>query len=149
MKLAPTVLVLLSVPLAAEAVSAAQMPDQAATALIIFGSDTVRAEVARSPEQRQRGLMFRNEVPEGTGMLFVFDRAEIQGIWMKDTYVPLDVAFLDPSLTILNIEPLQPLDLTTKRSRGPALLALEVRQGWFGDHGINPGTRARIEFGRW
>ena len=66
---------------------------------------------------------------------------------MKNTYVPLDVAFLDASLRILNIEPLEPEDLTTKSSLEPALLALEVRQGWFSDHGVEPGDAAKIVFG--
>jgi uncharacterized protein len=96
-------------------------------AWVIFGADTVRAEIARTDQERQRGLMFRESVPDGTGMLFVFPRAEVQGIWMKDTYVPLDVAFLDAQFRVLNIEHLEPLDLTTKWSQGPVLFALEVR----------------------
>jgi len=114
--------------------------------LIIFGADTIRAELARTTEERQRGLMFREEVPDGTGMLFAFDRPSVQSIWMKDTYVALDVAFLDASYRIVNIESLEPLDETIKQSTGPALFALEVRQGWFGEHGIAAGRQARIEF---
>ena len=116
-------------------------------AWVIFGPDTVRAEIARTDQERQRGLMFRASVPDGTGMLFVFPRAELQGIWMKDTYVPLDVAFLDAQSRILNIEHLEPLDLTTKWSHGPVLFALEVRQGWFSEHGVRVGDRAEIVFG--
>lgn len=116
-------------------------------AWVIFGSDTVRAEIARTDEERERGLMFRESVPDGTGMLFVFPRAEIQGIWMKDTYVPLDVAFLDAQSRILSIEQLEPLDLTPKWSQGPVMFALEVRQGWFADHHIGVGDRAEIVFG--
>jgi uncharacterized membrane protein (UPF0127 family) len=122
------------------------MPSGPNPALVIFGTDTIRAEVARSPDQLQRGLMFRDVVPEGTGMLFIFDRLEVQGIWMKDTYVPLDVAFLDASFRIVNIESLEPLNLTTRRSAQPVLFALEVRQGWFADNGIEPGAQARIQF---
>lgn len=116
-------------------------------AWVIFGSDTVRAEIARTDEERERGLMFRESVPDGTGMLFVFQRAEIQGVWMKDTYVPLDVAFLDAQSRILNIEQLEPLDLTPKWSQGPVMFALEVRQGWFADHRVSVGDRAEIVFG--
>jgi uncharacterized membrane protein (UPF0127 family) len=114
--------------------------------LVIFGSDTIRAELARTTEERQRGLMLREEVPYGTGMLFAFDRPSVQSIWMKDTYVPLDVAFLDASYRIVNIEALEPLDETIKQSSGPALFALEVPQGWFAEHGIAAGQQARIEF---
>jgi hypothetical protein len=128
--------------------SAAQMPSSSAGALVIFGTDTVRAEVVSSPEARQQGLMFREAVPDGTGMLFVFERPAVQGIWMKDTYVPLDVAFIDASYRIVNIESLEPLDLTTKSSSGPVLFALEVGQGWFAERGIVAGQGARIEFGR-
>ena len=144
----PAITAFLALCFASDPGHAAQMPSDAATALVIFGSDTVRAEVARSPEERQRGLMFRNAIPEDTGMLFVFDRADTHGIWMKDTFVPLDVAFLDSTLRIINIEPLEPLDLTTKRSRGPALFALEVRQGWFADHQVEPGDQGRLIIGR-
>jgi uncharacterized membrane protein (UPF0127 family) len=126
----------------------AQTPASSGTALVIFGSDTIRAEVARTAAQRQEGLMYREVVPEGTGMLFVFDRAAVQSIWMKDTFVALDVAFLDASYRIVSIEALEPLDETIKDSAGPALFALEVRQGWFAENGIAPGAQARIEFGR-
>ena len=130
-----------------EAVTA-QTPGTPATAWVIFGTDTIRAEVARSPEERQRGLMFRDAVPDGTGMLFVFERPSVQDIWMKDTFVPLDVAFLDASFRVVNIESLEPLDLTTKSSAAPVLFALEVPQGWFSEHGVESGRRAVIEFGR-
>lgn len=116
-------------------------------AWVIFGPDTVRAEIARTAEERERGLMFRESVPDGTGMLFVFPQAEIQGIWMKDTYVPLDVAFLNAQFRILSIEQLEPLDLTPRWSQGPVLFALEVRQGWFADHHVSVGDRAEIVFG--
>jgi uncharacterized membrane protein (UPF0127 family) len=124
------------------------MPSTSRSALVIFGTDTIRAEVARSPEERQLGLMFRDAVPDGTGMLFVFGRPDVQGIWMKDTFVPLDVAFLDASFRIVSIESLEPQDLRTKRSPVPVLFALEVRQGWFAEKRIAPGRQAVIEFGR-
>jgi len=145
MKLSRT-LVAMCAYLAPCGVSAAQMPVEPNPALVIFGSDTIRAEVARSPDQRQRGLMFRDAVPEGTGMLFIFDRPDVQGIWMKDTYVPLDVAFLDASFRVVNIESLEPLDLTVKNSARAVLFALEVRQGWFADNEIGPGAQAHIQF---
>ena len=117
-------------------------------ALAIFGTDTVRAEVAATPEERARGLMFRDAVPEGTGMLFVFERTDVQGVWMKDTYVALDVAFLDQQFRVLNIEALEPQDTTPKYSAGPAAFALEVAHGWFVSHGVEPGSKAEIVFGR-
>jgi uncharacterized protein len=129
-------------------VHAAQTSSGSTAALVIFGADTVRAEVVITPEARARGLMFRESVPDGTGMLFVFDRPDVQGVWMKDTYVPLDVAFIDASNRVVSIEALEPLDETVVWSPEPVLFVLEVRQGWFAERGIAPGQRARIEFGR-
>jgi hypothetical protein len=129
--------------------SAAQIQSGPTEALVIFGADTVRAEVASTPEARERGLMFRETVPEGTGMLFVFNRPDAQGIWMKDTYVPLDAAFIDASYRVVSIESLEPLDETVEWSPEPVLFVLEVRQGWFAERGIVPGQRVRVEFGRW
>jgi hypothetical protein len=128
--------------------SVAQTPTASGSALVIFGSDTIRAEVARTTEERQRGLMFRDAVPEGTGMLFVFERPSVQSIWMKDTFVPLDAAFVDASFRIVNIESLEPEDLTVKSSDRAVQFALEVRQGWFAEHGVEPGQQVVIEFGR-
>ena len=130
-------------------VHAAQMPSGSTEALVIVGADTVRAEVASTPEARAQGLMFRESIADGTGMLFVFDRPEEQGIWMKDTYVPLDVAFIDASYRVVSIESLEPLDETVTWSSEPVLFALEVRQEWFAERGIESGQRVRIEFGRW
>ena len=76
----------------------------AATALVIFGSDTVRAEVASTAAARGQGLMYRDAVPEGTGMLFVFDREALRSFWMQNTYVALDVAFIDANFTIVDIQ---------------------------------------------
>ena len=127
---------------------AARVPSDSTEALVIFGTDTVRTEVVSTPEARAQGLMFRETVPDGTGMLFVFDRADVQGVWMKDTYVPLDAAFIDASYRIVSIESLEPHDETVKWSPEPVLFVLEVRQGWFAERGIEPGQRVRIEFGR-
>ncbi|MDZ7778341.1 MAG: DUF192 domain-containing protein [Gemmatimonadota bacterium] len=115
-------------------------------AWVIFGSDSVRAEVARTESQRERGLMLRESVPDGTGMLFVFPEAEVQGVWMKDTYVPLTAAFMDGNFTVLSIERLEPEDPTVKYSEDPVMYVLEVPQGWFEAHGVTPGDRATVVF---
>lgn len=114
---------------------------------VIFGSDSVRAEVARTAPQRERGLMLRESVPDDTGMLFVFPEAEVQGVWMKDTYVPLAAAFMDERFTVLSIEQLEPEDLTVKYSEDPVRYVLEVPQGWFEAHGVTPGDRPTVVFG--
>ncbi|HEX8741470.1 MAG TPA: DUF192 domain-containing protein [Casimicrobiaceae bacterium] len=97
------------------------------------------AEIAATPMQREIGLMNRFSLQPDHGMLFVFESAQPLEFWMKDTYIPLSVAFVDASGRILNIDTMAPQDLATHRSHGPALYALEVRQGWFLDHGIGPG----------
>jgi uncharacterized membrane protein (UPF0127 family) len=120
----------------------------AGTALVIFGADTVVAEVAQTPEERQQGLMYREHLDENAGMLFVFDRAEERSFWMQNTYIPLDIAYLDSSMRIINIVAMEPLSTELYESEGPALFALETNQGWFEARGIGPGAQAIIEFGR-
>ncbi len=125
---------------------AAQLPNPG-TAWVIFGTDTVVAEVAGTPEQREKGLMDRGAVPDGTGMLFVFPRSEERYLWMKDTHVPLDVAFFDDSNRIGVIKQMEPLDETLVDSEISTSLLLEVRQGWFAENGIEVGAEAKVEFG--
>ncbi len=116
-------------------------------AWVVFGTDTVRAEVARTPEQRERGLMFRETLPEGRGMLFVFDRPEVRSFWMKDTYIPLDIAFIDETFRIVDIQQMEPRTEDPHISARPAMFALEVPRGWFAAHGIRVGDEAVIVFG--
>jgi uncharacterized membrane protein (UPF0127 family) len=116
-------------------------------AWVIFGADTVLAEVAATADERAEGLMYREAVPDGTGMLFVFPDVSVRGFWMANTYVALDVAFLDPSFNVVDIIAMQPLVTETYTSRAPAMYGLEVRQGWFADNGIGVGSRAQVVFG--
>ena len=108
---------------------------------IRVGTHAVDAEVAQTPAQRTLGLMFRFSLPADRGMLFVFPRAEPQGFWMMNTYIPLSIAYLDADGTILNILDMAPHDTSRHLSAGPALYALEMRKGWFAERGIGPGTR--------
>ena len=116
-------------------------------AWVIFGTDTVTAEVAGVPEQREKGLMDRDAVPDGTGMLFVFPRTEERSFWMRNTYVPLDIAFLDDSNRIAGIKQMEALDETLTDSDIATKLVLEVRHGWFADNGIEVGATAEVVFG--
>lgn len=116
-------------------------------AWVIFGADTVLAEVASTDAAREQGLMDRSSVPDGTGMLFVFPRSEERSFWMKDTHVALDIAFFGESNQVIAIRQMEPLDETLTDSGGPTSLALEVRQGWFAEQGIAVGAVARIVFG--
>ena len=117
------------------------------TAWVIFGTDTVVAEIASIPEQRQKGLMDRDAVPDGTGMLFVFPRMEERSFWMRNTYVPLDIAFIDDSNLVAGIKQMAALDETLTDSDIATALVLEVRQGWFAEHGIEEGAAAQVVFG--
>ncbi len=120
----------------------------AATVLVIFGSDTVRAEVANTPETRGQGLMFRDAVPDGTGMLFVWDTEGERSIWMQNTYVALDVAFIDRNFRIVDIQQMEPETTDIHDGASPAMFALEVRQGWFAEKGIVVGDRCQLIFSR-
>ena len=130
---------------AVEATGATRPP--AGHAWVIFAEDTVVAEVAATVEARQQGLMYREEVPDGTGMLFVFQDNQPRAFWMANTYVPLDIAYMDPSYRIVDIVQMEPLVTETYPSNAPAMFALEVRKGWFAEEGIDVGAQAEIVFG--
>jgi len=117
-------------------------------AWVIFGSDTVDAEVADSPDEHAQGLMFRERLDPGQGMLFVFDAERTQVFYMRNTYVPLDIAFLDGAQVIVDIQQMEPLTEDLHQSARPAMYALEVPQGWFATGEIQVGQLARIVFGR-
>lgn len=116
-------------------------------AWVIYGADTVVAEVAASPEERAEGLMYREEVPEGTGMLFVFPDSQPRSFWMANTYVALDIAYMDPAWRIVDIIAMEPMITDSYPSRAAAMFGLEVRQGWFEEKGITIGAQAEIVFG--
>lgn len=111
------------------------------TIQLTVGSQKVLVEVASTMEQRATGLMNRFSLRTDHGMVFVFERAEPLAFWMKNTFIPLSIAFLDTSGLILNIEDMAPQTEETHWSRGPAQYALEMRKGWFREHGIAPGDR--------
>ena len=91
--------------------------------------------------------MYRQELPDGVGMLFVFETSEVRSFWMQNTYVALDIAFLDASFAVVDIQQMEPLTTDPHESAVPAMFALEVRQGWFAEHGIRAGDRAEVVFG--
>src|SRR5687768_14938325 len=105
------------------------------------GMHLIRAEVAADFATRGRGLMHRKSLAQNTGMLFIFDQPEIQCMWMKNTYIPLSVAFLDENGVIINIADMQPHSEQTHCATRPALYALEMTQGWFAQRGIKAGAK--------
>jgi hypothetical protein len=100
----------------------------------------LQVELATTQEQRSQGLMFREDLPANGGMLFVFPYEREVSFWMKNTPLPLSIAFLDAEKHILNIADMQPFDQTSHRSAGRARYALEVHQGWFAERGIEAGA---------
>ncbi len=101
----------------------------------------LEVEVAADPVRRAIGMMGRKELPESQGMLFVFPRATQLSFWMRNTFVPLSIAFLDGEGRVLSMEDMEPLDKSSYSSVRPARYALEVRQGWFKARSIMPGDR--------
>jgi hypothetical protein len=101
----------------------------------------LRGEVAATPSLRYRGYRLRREIPEGTGMIFLFPREELHTFVMTDTLVPLSIAFIDREGKIFQIEDMNPLDEKRTYSVARALYALEVPQGWFTKNGIAVGAR--------
>jgi hypothetical protein len=97
------------------------------------------AEVAATPEMRATGLMNRFSLQPDHGMVFVFERAEPQGFWMKNTFIPLSIAFVAPDGRIINVDDMAPHDESTHMSRAPAMYAIEMRKGWFAERGIVAG----------
>ena len=105
------------------------------------GMHLIRAEVADTMGSRMEGLMHRTSMPEGAGMVFVFEENALHCMWMKNTLIPLSVAFMDDGGAIINVEDMQPQTEDSHCARKPARYALEMNKGWFAARGIKPGSR--------
>lgn len=105
------------------------------------GMYKIDAQVAHTPEQRSKGLMWRRDLPLHEGMLFVFEQAATQCFWMKNTPSPLTAAFLDDEGTIVNLADMAPLSEASHCSAKPVRFVLEMNQGWFGKRGIKAGHK--------
>lgn len=99
----------------------------------------VQAEVAEKAEERSRGFMERKNIPDGTGMIFIFEKDQILSFWMKNTPTPLSIAFIDHSGKIRDIFDMKPYSLSNTISTVSVRYALEVPQGWFMRAGIKEG----------
>jgi len=104
------------------------------------GIHLITAEVAANDTQRQQGLMFRRNMGPNEGMVFVFEAPVRTCMWMKNTLIPLAVAFIDQNGKIVNIEEMQAQSLASHCAAGPVMYALEMNQGWFKQKGIKPGA---------
>jgi uncharacterized membrane protein (UPF0127 family) len=108
----------------------------------------LNVELARTPEERERGLMFRQHLPKDQGMYFVFEAEERLSFYMRNTRIPLSIAFIGENDVIESIRDMVPLDESSVFSRGPVRFALEANKGWFAEHGIRPGDRVTLEGNR-
>lgn len=128
-----------AVGVAASAAAAAQSAAELPVVTLTINGQKITAEVAATPEQRAKGLMHRFALRPDHGMVFVFDRAEPQAFWMKNTFIPLSIAFIGADARIVSIIDMAPQDESFRWSRGPVLHAIEMRKGWFAERGIGPG----------
>lgn len=120
--------------------AAAQQPQKFDTVSLTAGVNLIHAEVAATPAQREQGLMFREKMTANDGMVFVFEGPADVCMWMKNTLLPLSVAFIDGSGKIVNIEDMQPQTLDSHCAKKQVRYALEMNLGWFKQKNIKPGT---------
>lgn len=113
------------------------LPIQALSA----GMHVIQAEIASNETTRARGLMQRKELAPNSGMLFVFEQANVQCFWMRNTLIPLSIAFILDDGTITNIADMAPMTENSHCSAAPVRFALEMEQGWFAKRGITAGKK--------
>lgn len=111
---------------------------------IRIGESDFKFEVADTAAERSKGLMFRKKLDKNSGMIFVYSYADYRHFYMKNTIIPLDIAFIAPDLSVINIEEMQPLDESTVSSMGKAIYILEANRGFFKKCGLNVGDKIEI-----
>ena len=137
-------LILLStVFLASFALAEMEAPKLPKITLGVGGVHKVVAEVASIPSDRSQGLMFRKKMNDNEGMLFVYPQPHVTGMWMKNTLIPLSVAFIDEKGVIINVEEMKPQTLDAHMAKGPAKYSLEMNTGWFKKRRLGPGTKIK------
>ena len=107
------------------------------------GMHVIHAELAQTPQQQMTGMMFRKEMGANDGMLFADAQASPRCFWMRNTLLPLSIAFIDDDGSIVNIADMQPQTEQSHCSTQPVRYVLEMNQGWFAKRGIQPGFRLR------
>lgn len=111
------------------------------TVKLTAGIHLITAEVADTEPTRVRGLMFRESLAPNHGMLFVFDEKAIHCMWMRNTLIPLSVAFIDDAGAIVNVADMAPRTETSHCAQRPVRFALEMERGWFAKRGLGAGSR--------
>ena len=135
------VFTLLALAAVASVTLAQDGPQKLAAVKLSAGMHVMNVEVAQSPQEHSIGLMFRKTMPTNDGMLFVFDRPGQQCFWMKNTLLPLSVAFISDDGSIANIEEMKPQTLDSHCSTKEVRYVLEMNDGWFAKRGIKAGTK--------
>jgi uncharacterized protein len=135
--LASLVIAATALPAAAQDQPQMQLPRVTLSA----GMHQIDAQVAQAFDQRMTGLMFRKEMPQHEGMLFVFEEPTVQCFWMRNTFLPLTAAFIADDGTVVNLADMKPLALDSHCSAKPVRFVLEMNQGWFAKKGIKPGMK--------
>ncbi len=111
---------------------------------LYIGQKEIRVEVAKTPEERSHGLMDRKYLGKDEGMLFIFETEDYHGFWMKNTFIPLSIAFMEKNGRIVWITDMKPLTLDSHVPPQPILYALEMNKGWFSSHAIKVGDVVRF-----
>lgn len=114
------------------------------TTTMQIGGKTFTLEIARNNKDREKGLMFRDAMPADHGMIFVFPDMQPRGFWMRNTRIPLDIVYVQPDGQIVSIHTMKPLDLTSVKSGGPAMYAIELNAGIAVQLGLKPGDMVDI-----
>lgn len=107
--------------------------------------DKINIELADSPELHEKGLMFRQALNEDSGMLFHFKRPQVLSFWGLNTYIPLDIAFINEDGVIIKIEKIKPFNMKSVNSELPCVRALQVNQGFFNKNNIISGCKILFE----
>jgi len=123
--------------------SAQEGPQKLAQVRLNAGIHNINAELASTPQQREIGLMFRTAMPANDGMLFAFEQPAQQCFWMRNTLIPLSVAFIGDDGSVVNIDDMKPQTLDSHCSAKPVRFVLEMNEGWFAKRGIKVGSRLR------
>lgn len=130
----------LAIAACASAAATDGVPQNLPAITLNAGMHNIRAQVATGFAV-YKGLMYRREMPQHEGMLFVYDAPAVQCFFMKNTFLPLSIAFIADDGTIVNIRDMKPQTLDSHCSDGPVRYALEMNQGWFAKRGIKAGAR--------
>lgn len=126
------------------------LPDRGAMVVhdAFGGAHRLTVEIADTSPLRTRGLMWRAELPEGTGMLFIFPSEVVQSFWMRNTLIPLDMVFIDRRLHVVGVvQWAEPRTLTSRTVGKPSLYVLEVPGGWTSRNGVRAGSTVELEGG--